>query len=103
VLIAVGKRLNTVRVTNIDIWSGKDQSGNAGAVTLRNASLESVADRVSQRAPARMMRAIAFRDRPLAVGNDDPFAAFRNGSYLDVFVHGSLVLHGILCAGGMSD
>jgi hypothetical protein len=37
------------------------------------------------------------------VGNDDPFAAFRNGSYLDVFVHGSLVLHGILCAGGMSD
>jgi hypothetical protein len=74
VLIAVGKRLNTVCVTNIDIWSGKDQSGNAGAVTLRNASLEGVADRVSQRAPARMMHAINFPRSGAGGGNDDLFA-----------------------------
>jgi ubiquinone/menaquinone biosynthesis C-methylase UbiE len=30
----------------VDIWNTKDQSGNARDVTLRNASLEGVADRV---------------------------------------------------------
>ncbi len=33
-------------MTGIDIWSKKDQSGNARDVTLRNASLEGVGDRV---------------------------------------------------------
>jgi ubiquinone/menaquinone biosynthesis C-methylase UbiE len=33
-------------VTGIDIWSKKDQSGNASEVTVRNASLEDVAGRV---------------------------------------------------------
>ena len=33
-------------MTGIDIWSIKDQSGNARDVTLRNASLEGVADHV---------------------------------------------------------
>jgi len=33
-------------VTGVDIWSKKDQSGNAREVTLRNASLEGVGDRV---------------------------------------------------------
>ncbi len=46
VLTAVARRLTTGRVTGIDIWSKKDQSGNARAVTLRNASLEGVGDRV---------------------------------------------------------
>ncbi len=33
-------------MTGVDIWSKKDQSGNAREVTLRNASLEGVGDRV---------------------------------------------------------
>jgi cyclopropane fatty-acyl-phospholipid synthase-like methyltransferase len=46
VLTAVARRLTTGRVTGVDIWSTKDQSGNAQAVTARNASLEGVVDRV---------------------------------------------------------
>jgi SAM-dependent methyltransferase len=46
VLTAVARRLTTGRVTGVDIWSTKDQSGNARDVTLRNAALEGVADRV---------------------------------------------------------
>jgi arsenite methyltransferase len=46
VLTAVGRRLTTGRVTGIDIWNSLDQSGNAREVTLRNAALEGVADRV---------------------------------------------------------
>ena len=46
VLTAVASRLTTGRVTGVDIWSKKDQSGNARDVTLRNASLEGVGDRV---------------------------------------------------------
>lgn len=46
VLTAVARRLTTGRVTGVDIWSKKDQSGNARDVTVRNASLEGVTDRV---------------------------------------------------------
>ncbi len=46
VLTAVARRLTTGRVTGVDIWSTKDQSGNAKSVTLRNASLEGVGHRV---------------------------------------------------------
>ncbi len=46
VLTAVARRLTSGRVTGIDIWSTKDQSGNGRDVTLRNASLEGIADRV---------------------------------------------------------
>jgi arsenite methyltransferase len=46
VLTAVARRLTTGRVTGIDIWSTKDQSGNASAAALLNASLEGVEDRV---------------------------------------------------------
>ncbi len=46
VLTAVACRLTTGRVTGVDVWSKKDQSGNARDVTLRNASLEGVGDRV---------------------------------------------------------
>ncbi|MDZ4797519.1 MAG: methyltransferase domain-containing protein [Bryobacteraceae bacterium] len=46
VLTAVARRLTTSQVTGIDIWSTKDQSGNAKSVSLRNASLEGVSDRV---------------------------------------------------------
>ena len=47
VLVAVARRLTTGRVTGIDLWSTHDQSGNARDVTLRNAPLEGVADRVT--------------------------------------------------------
>jgi ubiquinone/menaquinone biosynthesis C-methylase UbiE len=46
VLTAVARRLTTGRVTGVDVWNTTDQSGNARDVTLRNASLEGVADRV---------------------------------------------------------
>lgn len=47
VLTAVARRLQTGRVTGVDLWSTHDQSGNAQAVTLRNAALEGVQDRVA--------------------------------------------------------
>jgi len=46
VLTAAARRLTSGRVTGVDIWSTTDQSGNAKDVTLRNASLEGVGDRV---------------------------------------------------------
>jgi len=60
VLTAVARRLTTGRVTGIDIWSGRDQSGNASDVTLRNAALEEVADRVGVETGD--MRALPFPD-----------------------------------------
>jgi arsenite methyltransferase len=46
VLVAVARRLTTGRVTGVDLWSTSDQSGNAREVTLRNAAIEGVQDRV---------------------------------------------------------
>ena len=60
VMNAVAKRLTTGRVTGVDIWSTHDQSGNARDVTLRNASLEGVADRVTVETAD--MRALPFPD-----------------------------------------
>jgi arsenite methyltransferase len=60
VLTAVARRLTTGRVTGVDIWSAMDQSGNAREVTLRNASLEGVSDRV--RIETGDMRALPFAD-----------------------------------------
>jgi arsenite methyltransferase len=60
VLTAVARRLTTGRVTGVDIWSTTDQSGNAKDVTLRNASLEGVSDRVLIETAD--MRALPFPD-----------------------------------------
>jgi SAM-dependent methyltransferase len=46
VLLMAAKRLPRGWAVGIDIWSTKDQSGNAEHVTRRNAALEGVADRV---------------------------------------------------------
>lgn len=46
VLLMAAQRLPRGRAVGIDIWSSKDQSGNAQQVTRRNAALEGVADRV---------------------------------------------------------
>ena len=60
VLTAVARRLRSGRVTGIDLWSAHDQSGNAREVTLRNASIEGVADRVEIETGD--MRAMPFAD-----------------------------------------
>jgi len=60
VLTAVAGRLTTGRVTGVDIWSTKDQSGNAKEVTLRNAALEGVTDRI--RIDTGDMRALPYPD-----------------------------------------
>lgn len=60
VLTAVARRLTTGRVTGVDIWSTKDQSGNAADAALRNASIEGVSDRV--RIETADMRALPYLD-----------------------------------------
>jgi arsenite methyltransferase len=60
VLTAVARRLTTGRVTGIDLWSTQDQSGNSRDVTIRNASLEGVGDRVHIETGD--MRALPFPD-----------------------------------------
>ena len=46
VLLMAARRLPRGRAVGIDVWSAKDQSGNAEQVTRRNAALEGVAERV---------------------------------------------------------
>ncbi|MEV6703381.1 class I SAM-dependent methyltransferase [Streptomyces sp. NPDC051453] len=46
VLIEAAGRLPTGRAVGVDLWSGKDQSGNRPEVTLANAAAAGVADRV---------------------------------------------------------
>jgi len=46
VLTAVARRLTTGRVTGVDLWSTHDQSGNSADVTMRNARMEGVQDRI---------------------------------------------------------
>lgn len=60
VLTAVARRLSGGRVTGVDIWSTKDQSGNAREVTVRNAAVEGVADRIQVETGD--MRALPFPD-----------------------------------------
>jgi SAM-dependent methyltransferase len=60
VLTAVARRMASGRVTGVDIWSTTDQSGNAREVTLHNAAIEGVADRVQVETGD--MRALPFLD-----------------------------------------
>ena len=46
VLLMAAQRLTTGRATGVDIWSRRDQSGNAIEATRRNAAAEGVADKV---------------------------------------------------------
>jgi cyclopropane fatty-acyl-phospholipid synthase-like methyltransferase len=46
VLLMAAQRLPRGRAIGVDVWSTKDQSGNAQQVTRQNAELEGVADRV---------------------------------------------------------
>jgi len=65
VLTAVARRLTTGRATGVDLWSTHDQSGNARDVTMRNASLEGVLDRVDIETGD--MRALPFADETFDV------------------------------------
>jgi arsenite methyltransferase len=60
VLTAIAHRLGAGRVTGVDIWNTKDQSGNAQHVTLRNAHLEGVGNRVHVETAD--MRALPYPD-----------------------------------------
>src|SRR5262245_5235440 len=60
VLIAVAKRLTSGHATGIDLWSTRDQSGNASDVTRRNASIEGVSDRIAIETGD--MRSLPFAD-----------------------------------------
>jgi arsenite methyltransferase len=65
ILTAVAKKLRTGRVTGVDLWSTHDQSGNSADVTMRNASLEGVSDRIDIETGD--MRALPFPDRTFDV------------------------------------
>jgi ubiquinone/menaquinone biosynthesis C-methylase UbiE len=60
ILLMAATRLPHGRATGVDIWSSKDQSGNAMEVTARNAEAESVADRIELRTAD--MRELPFAD-----------------------------------------
>jgi SAM-dependent methyltransferase len=60
VLVAAANRMTNGRVTGVDLWSTRDQSGNAREVTIRNAALEGVQDRIE--IATGDMRALPFRD-----------------------------------------
>jgi SAM-dependent methyltransferase len=60
VLTAVARRLRNGRAIGVDLWSKWDQSGNSGEVTLRNATLEGVGDRILIQTGD--MRALPFHD-----------------------------------------
>ena len=64
VLLMAAQRLPRGTATGIDIWSVKDQSGNAQAVTEANAALEGVADRID-------LRTADMRELPFADGSFD--------------------------------
>lgn len=46
-VIGAAKRLTTGKAYGIDIWSGKDLSGNAKAATRRNCELEAVSEKIT--------------------------------------------------------
>ena len=60
VQILAAQRLTTGCAVGVDLWRKGDQSGNAAAVTTRNASVEGVADRVELHTPD--MTALPFDD-----------------------------------------
>lgn len=65
ILLMAAERLTTGRAIGVDIWSRKDQSGNAQAVTESNARAEGVADRVELHTAD--MTALPFPDASIDV------------------------------------
>ena len=64
VLLMAAQRLPRGRAVGVDVWSTKDQSGNAEQVTRQNAELEGVADRVE-------LHTADMRELPFDAGSFD--------------------------------
>jgi SAM-dependent methyltransferase len=64
VLLMAAQHLPRGRAVGVDIWSTKDQSGNAEQVTRQNAELEGVAERVE-------LRSADMRELPFDAGSFD--------------------------------
>lgn len=64
-LNCAAKRLTNEKAVGLDLWQAEDQSGNDPQVTLANARLEKVVDRVEVRSGD--MRAIPFPDESIDV------------------------------------
>jgi arsenite methyltransferase len=60
VLLLAAQRLPSGRAIGVDLWSTADQSGNSARVTLRNAELEGVRDRIELHTAD--MRRLPFAD-----------------------------------------
>jgi SAM-dependent methyltransferase len=60
VLLTVARRLTTGKAIGLDLWQAKDQSGNTGAATWRNALVEGLSDRIDL--VTGDMRALPFED-----------------------------------------
>lgn len=82
VLLAVAQRLSTGRAVGVDLWRTQDQSGNAQAITERNALAEGVADRIE-------LHTADLRELPFGDGEFD-------------LVVSSLAIHNIKAAAGRS-
>ena len=65
VLVMAAKRLPRGMAVGVDLWSTRDQSGNAEPVTRRNATLEGVAERVELHTAD--MRQLPFEDESFDV------------------------------------
>jgi arsenite methyltransferase len=65
VLLMAARRLPRGRAVGVDLWSTTDQSGNAAAVTRRNADLEGVAERIALHTAD--MRHLPFEDESFDV------------------------------------
>jgi len=64
-LNGAARKLKTGKAYGIDLWSGKDQSGNSRNATLKNAQLEGTADKIEvQNAD---MCALPFKDETFSV------------------------------------
>jgi arsenite methyltransferase len=60
VLVMAARRLAGGKAVGVDLWSTRDQSGNAEAMTRRNAEIEGVADRIELHTAD--MRQLPFAD-----------------------------------------
>lgn len=64
-LNGVARKLKTGKAYGVDLWSGKDQSGNGSDAVLKNAELEGTADKIEVKSGD--MRSLPFADETFNV------------------------------------